>query len=105
VAPFVSPTLTAVSAIVAVASLVLYLQSSRRSEKDSAREEALALAETRGQLIAELRTALRDARAEAHDDLIILRSYLERSPPDVEGALSWIRGLLDRELRSRRAPI
>jgi Flp pilus assembly protein TadB len=104
-APFVNPTLAVISAIVALASLVLYLQSSRRSEKDSAREEALALAETRRQLVAELRAALRDARAEARDNLIVLRSRLEQSPPDVEGALASIRRLLDREVRSPRASI
>jgi len=95
-APFVSPSLAVVSTIVAVVSLLLYLHSSRRSDKDSARDEALALAETRRQVIAELRTALADARAETHENLAILRSELEQSPPDVEGALRRIRRLLDR---------
>jgi hypothetical protein len=56
---FVSPTVAVVSAILAVASLLLYLHSTRRSDRDSAREEALALAETRGQLVAELRASLK----------------------------------------------
>jgi hypothetical protein len=99
-APFVSPTLAVVSAIVAVVSLLLYLHSTRRSDQDSARDEALALAETRRQLVAELRTALEETRAEARDNLIILHSHLEQSPPDVEGALTRIRRLLDREIRS-----
>ncbi len=101
-APFVSPTLAVISAIVAVVSLLLYLHSTRRSDKDSARDEALALAETRGQLVAELRTALQETRAEARDNLMILHSHLEQSPPDVEGALTRIRRLLDREVRSAR---
>jgi hypothetical protein len=99
-APFVSPTLAVVSTIIAVVSLLLYLHSSGRSDKDSARDEALALAETRRQVIAELRSALADARAETHENLIILRNELEQSPPDVEGALRRIRRLVDREPRS-----
>jgi len=94
-APFVSPTLAVVSAIVAVVSLLLYVHSSGRSDKDSARDEALALAETRRQVIAELRSALADARAETRENLTILRNELEESPPDVEAALRRIRRLLD----------
>src|SRR5229473_4798053 len=56
---FVSPAVAVASAILAVASLLLYLHSTRRSDRDSAREEALALAETRGQLVAELRASLK----------------------------------------------
>jgi hypothetical protein len=104
-APFVSPTLAVVSAIVAVTSLLLYLHSMRRSDKDSAREEALALAETRGQLVAELRASLHEMRAQARDGLILVRRDLEQSPPDVEAALARIRRLLDRELRSPRESV
>jgi hypothetical protein len=103
-APLVSPTLAVISAIVAVASLLLYLHSSRRSDKDSARDEALALAETRGQLVADLRATLRETRAEARESLIVLRSHLEQSPPDVDAALARIRRLLDSEFRWPRTP-
>lgn len=96
-APLVSPTIAVVSAIVAVVSLLLYVHSSRRSDKDSARDEALALAEIRAQVISDLRMALEQAQAETHNNLIILRRELEQSPPDVEGALSRIRRLLERE--------
>jgi len=131
---FVSPAVAVASAILAVASLLLYLHSTRRSDRDSAREEALALAETRGQLVAELRaslklleqrhkrmqtnderrardleTALEQARVEAREHayqtqrfyaaafaevLTSVRSHLEQTPPDVEGALTRIRELL-----------
>jgi hypothetical protein len=104
VAPFVSPTLAVVSAIVAVVSLLLYIHSSRRSDMDSARDEALALAEIRAQVIRELRTALEQARAETHANLTILRHELERSPPDVETALRRIRRLLEREPQSTGGP-
>jgi hypothetical protein len=101
-APFVSPTLAVVSAIVAVVSLLLYLQSSRRAGLDSARDEALALAETRRQVIVELRAALEEARAEARNNLIVLRRELEQSPPNVEGALRRIRRLLEEMTWSRQ---
>lgn len=103
-APFVSPALAVVSAIVAVVSLLLYFHSIRRSDRDSARDEALALAETRGELVAELRAALHETRAETRETLIILRGHLEQSPPDVAGALKRIRRILERELSSPHAP-
>jgi hypothetical protein len=46
---------TTVSAAAALVSLVAYLYSLRRAEQTAAREEALALAETRKQMVAELR--------------------------------------------------
>jgi hypothetical protein len=56
--------IAALSAFAAVASLLLYLYFGRRSDLAAAREEALALAETRREVIAELRThvASLDAR-------------------------------------------
>jgi hypothetical protein len=102
-APFVGPTVAAVSALAAVASLLVYLHATRRSDRDSAREEAAALAEIRGELIAELRAALHMARAEARDDLVTLRSDLEQSPPDVDRALERIRRFLEREQPLPRA--
>ena len=64
---YVTPAIALVSAIAAVASLLITLRGSRRSERDSAREEALALAEMRGQMLAELRAdhELRMRRLEA----------------------------------------
>jgi hypothetical protein len=52
---------SALSAVTAVASLVVYLYVVRRSDFVAAREEALALAETRGQVIRELRDRLKVA--------------------------------------------
>jgi predicted transcriptional regulator len=45
----------AVSAAIAFAALLAYVYGLRRSNQVAARDEALALAETRGQMIAELR--------------------------------------------------
>jgi putative N-acetylmannosamine-6-phosphate epimerase len=95
--PFVTPTIAAVSAIVAVGSLLLSLHASRRSDRDSAREEALALAETRKQMIDELCALLEETRVEARHNLIVLCRQLEDSPPDVDGALRRIRNLLEHD--------
>jgi multidrug efflux pump subunit AcrA (membrane-fusion protein) len=95
--PFVTLTIAAVSAIVAVGSLLLSLHASHRSDRDSAREEALALAETRKQMIDELRAQLEQTRVEARHNLIVLRCRLEDSPPDVDGVLRRIRNLLEHE--------
>jgi hypothetical protein len=56
--------IAALSAFAAVASLLVYLYFGRRSDLAAAREEALALAETRREVIAELRArvASLDAR-------------------------------------------
>jgi hypothetical protein len=51
----VAPVIAALSAFAALASVVLYLYFGRRSDLVAAREEALALAETRRQVIVELR--------------------------------------------------
>jgi hypothetical protein len=100
--PFVTPTIAALSAIVAVGSLLLSLHASHRSDRDSAREEALALAETRKQMIDELRALLEQTRVEARHNLIVLRRRLEDSPPDVDGALRRIRSLLEHESATPR---
>jgi len=55
----VSTVVAALSAFAALASLFLYLYFGRRSDLVAAREEALALAETRRQVIAELRRRLK----------------------------------------------
>jgi hypothetical protein len=133
----VTTIIAALSAFAAVASLFLYLYFGRRSDLAAAREEALDLAETRRQVIRELRASIdsleeqdkraradcarriRDLRAaldktrvQARDDayqtqhfyaaalsdlLNGLRTDLERTPPDVEAALTRIRKLLDRQ--------
>jgi DNA repair ATPase RecN len=101
---FVSLAVAVVSALAAVASLLLYVHSSRRDDQDSARAEALALAETRAQTIAELRAALRSLerayQAQCYSTtafaevLAGVHGDLEEAPPDVEAALTRIRALL-----------
>lgn len=54
----VTTAIAALSAFAALASLVLYLYFGRRSDLAAAREEALALAETRREVINELRGRL-----------------------------------------------
>jgi len=56
--PAVSTVIGALSALAAVASALLYLHFGRRSELANAREEALALAETRRQVIRDLQRRL-----------------------------------------------
>jgi hypothetical protein len=51
--------IAAVSALAAVGSLLVYVYVVRRSGRDSAREEALALAETRAQIVEALRIELK----------------------------------------------
>jgi hypothetical protein len=51
---YVIPAIALVSASAALATLLITLHASRRSDRDSAREEALALAELRGQMLLEL---------------------------------------------------
>jgi hypothetical protein len=126
----------AVSAAAALGTLLVYLHVARRTDLDAAREEALALAETRRQSIAdlerrlaslerrhrsageasarrihELEDALRTANAEAREQayqmqrlyasvlttlLVGMENDLETVPPNVDRALTRIRGLLAR---------
>jgi chromosome segregation ATPase len=122
-----APTLLAVlSALAAIGSFVAYVYFVQRSNANAAREEALALAETRREVIedltarlascdqraGELETALEAARAEAREQayqaqrlytmglaevLEGVRHDLESVPPDVENALRRIHQLLARE--------
>lgn len=116
----------ALSALAAVGSFLAYLYFVQRSSANAAREEALALAETRREVITDLRadlalseqrireleTALDTARTEAREhayqmqrlyttglaDLLeSVRRDLELVPADVEGALRRIRELLARQ--------
>jgi hypothetical protein len=82
----VSTVVAALSAFAALASLFLYLYFGRRSDLAAAREEALALAQTRGQVIRELRGQLgsleeRHKRGIADRDRRIhdLRAKLEKT--------------------------
>jgi hypothetical protein len=58
-ATVVTIVIAAISAFAAVGSALLYLYSGRRADLVAAREEALALAETRRQVIAELQTRVK----------------------------------------------
>jgi type II secretory pathway pseudopilin PulG len=98
---FVSLAVAVISAIAAVATLLLYLHSIRRSDQDSAREEALALAETRGEMIQVLRRRTRELEAA----LAGVRCCLEERPPDVAGALARIRESLPTLPRPRGSEI
>jgi hypothetical protein len=64
---YVTAAIAFVSASAAVATLLITLHANRRSDRDSAREEALALAELRGQLLIDLHAdyELRTRRLEA----------------------------------------
>jgi hypothetical protein len=82
----VTTVIAAVSAFAAVASALLYLYFGRRSDLASAREEALALAETRRQVIVDLRRRLdslerrhRRMNAECERRVAKLRRELEKT--------------------------
>jgi hypothetical protein len=133
----------AVSAAAALAALLAYVYGLRRADQTSARDEALALAETRRQMVDELRRRLaalehgqrrarasykarvreleqsleqtrRDASEQAYhvqrvyllaleESLAGIREELDKTPPNVGGALARIEELLaDRELHSSR---
>jgi ABC-type sugar transport system substrate-binding protein len=126
-----------VSAAAAVGAVLVHLYGARRTNANAARDEALALAETRGQIIADLERRLAllerrhressaaaakrihelevvvakansDAREQAYqlqrfyaaalaDLLIGVQEDLEAVPPNVDRALTRIRGLLAQE--------
>lgn len=82
----VTTAVAALSAVAAVASLFAYLYFVRRSDLVAAREEALALAETRRQVIRELRervksVEVRQKRAKADSERRIreLQAALDRT--------------------------
>jgi hypothetical protein len=82
----VTTVIAALSAFAALASLFLYLYFGRRSDLAAAREEALALAETRRQVIGELRgrvksLEVRNKRAKATQErrLRQLQAALDRT--------------------------
>jgi hypothetical protein len=73
------------SAVTAVASLTVYLYAVRRSDLVAAREEALALAETRRQVIRELRGRLR-----------VVEERRGRGKADAERRIRELQAALDR---------
>jgi biopolymer transport protein ExbB/TolQ len=82
----VTTIVAAVSAFAAMASLLLYLHFGRRSDLAAAREEALALAETRRQVIVDLRERLRSleeeyrrSQAEGERRILELQSELDET--------------------------
>jgi hypothetical protein len=118
--------IAAASATAAVCSFLAYLYFMRRSEAHAARDEALALAETRGEVIVDLRrrlatsehrvreleTALQSTEKEAREHAYRMQRFyakslsdllrdvqtdLECQPPDVKRALAKVRDLLDGE--------
>src|SRR5215218_2778529 len=127
-----APTVLAVlSALAAIGTFLAYVYFVQRSNANAAREEALALAETRREVIEdltarlatcdqrtrELETTLEAARAEAREQayqaqrlytmglaevLEGVRHDLESAPPDVENALSRVRQQLAREQPAAR---
>jgi phage terminase small subunit len=81
----VAQVIAALSAFTALASVFLYLYFGRRSESGTAREEALALAETRRQVIADLQSRL-DSREQQY----------ERSKADRERRVNELQTALDK---------
>ena len=79
----VSTVIAAVSAFAALASAFLYLHFGRKSELAAAREEALDLAETRRQVIVDLRGRL-EALERRHERM---KAECERRTRELEAAL------------------
>jgi biopolymer transport protein ExbB/TolQ len=82
----VAQVIAALSAFAALASLALYLYFGRRSELSAAREEALALAETRRQVIVDLQRRLdslhqrhKQAKASCDRRVADLQAVLEKT--------------------------
>lgn len=87
----VTTVIAALSAFAALASLFLYLYFGRRSDLAIAREEALALAETRRQVIRELRERL-DSLEGRH----------KRTKADCERRTRELRAALDKTRKQAR---
>ena len=83
----VTTAIAALSAITAAASLLAYLHFVRRADLSSAREEALALAETRREVIRELHVQLRGADERRRRE----RSQCERRVRELQAALDRTR--------------
>jgi predicted phage gp36 major capsid-like protein len=87
----VAQVIAALSAFTALASLFLYLYFGQRSQLSAAREEALALAETRRQVIADLRRRLDS-----------LEQRNKRVKADCERRVSELQTALDKTQRQAR---
>jgi hypothetical protein len=87
----VAQVIAALSASAAVASAILYLYFGRRSELSAAREEALALAETRRQVIADLQGRLNS-----------LEQQRKRAESESERRVSELETALDAAQRQAR---
>jgi hypothetical protein len=87
----VAQVIAALSAFTALASVSLYLYFGRRSELSAAREEALALAETRRQVIADLQRRLDS-----------LEQRCNRAKADCGRRVSELQTALDRTQRQAR---
>lgn len=87
----VAQVIAALSASAAVASAILYLYFGRRSELSAAREEALALAETRRQVIADLQGRLNS-----------LEQLRRRTESECERRVSELETALDSAQREAR---
>jgi uncharacterized protein YukE len=83
----VTTAIAALSAATAVASLLVYLYFVRRSDLSSAREEALALAETRRQVIRELHVRLRNTEERRRRE----QAQCERRTRELRAALDRAR--------------
>jgi hypothetical protein len=79
----VAQVIATLSAFTALASIFLYLYFGRRSELSAAREEALALAETRRQVIVDLQTRL-DSLERRHERV---KADCERRAAELQIAL------------------
>jgi small-conductance mechanosensitive channel len=87
----VAQVIAALSAFSALAGMYLYLYFNRRSELSAAREEALALAETRRQVIADLQRRL-DSIDQRH----------RRAKADCDRRVSELQSKLDKTQRQAR---
>jgi hypothetical protein len=100
------------SAIASIGGFFAYLHFAQRGDANTAREEAVSLAETRREVIADLRRRLAEAE-ERHERLQRLyavglfnvlesvRRDLTMVPPNVDRALERIRALLARASSAR----
>jgi hypothetical protein len=77
--------IAAASAAAAVGTFLAYLYFARRSDAHAAREEALALADTRGEVIVDLRQRL-----------VVLERRLRRTTAECEGRVRELETALER---------
>jgi hypothetical protein len=85
--PVVTTAIAALSALAAIGTLFVYLYFVRRSDLVAAREEALALAETRRQVIHELRSRLQSTEGRQRHT----KADSDRRIRELQGALDRTR--------------